>query len=127
LFCIVSVTKLHQNCGRAQKNLPNTEVAQNFPEECRYVLERLGEVYGNDAEAREGGLTRQERLRLHQERSGPVMEKLHGWLEAQFAERKAEPNSGWGKAIMYLLRHWKALTTFLREAGAPISMFLSSQ
>jgi hypothetical protein len=49
-----------------------------------------------------------------------VMEKLHGWLEAQFAERKTEPNSGLGKAITYLLRHWKALTTFLREAGAPL-------
>ena len=48
------------------------------------------------------------------------MEKLHGWLEAQFAERKTEPNSGLGKAITYLLRHWKALTTFLREAGAPL-------
>jgi transposase len=96
------------------------EVAQNFPEECRYVLERLGEVYRNDAEARDGHLTPQERLHFHQERSRPVMEKLHGWLEAQFAERKTEPNSGLGKAITYLLRHWKALTTFLREAGAPL-------
>jgi transposase len=96
------------------------EVAQNFPEQCRYVLERLGEVYRNDAETRDRGLTAQERLRFHQERSGPVMEKLHWWLEAQFAERKVEPNSGLGKAITYLLRHWKALTTFLREAGAPL-------
>jgi len=96
------------------------EVAQNFPEECRYVLERLGEIYRNDAAARDGHLTPQERLHFHQERSRPVMEKLHGWLEAQFAERKTEPNSGLGKAITYLLRHWKALTTFLREAGAPL-------
>lgn len=29
------------------------EVASNFPDECRYVLEMLGRVYGNDAEARE--------------------------------------------------------------------------
>ena len=48
------------------------------------------------------------------------MEKLHGWLEAQLAERKTEPNSSLGKAITYLLRHWKALATFLREAGAPL-------
>jgi transposase len=96
------------------------EVVQNFPEECRHVLEMLGEVYRYDAEARDGALTAAERLRLHQEHSGPVMEKLHGWLEAQFAERKTEPNSGLGKAITYLLRHWKALTTFLREAGAPL-------
>jgi hypothetical protein len=48
------------------------------------------------------------------------MEKLHGWLEAQFAERKTEPNSGLGKAITYLLRHWRPLTLFLRQAGAPL-------
>ena len=28
------------------------EVAANFPDECRYVLEMLGQVYGYDAEAR---------------------------------------------------------------------------
>ena len=48
------------------------------------------------------------------------MEALHAWLEAQFAERKAEPNSGLGKAITYLLRHCKGLTLFLREARAPL-------
>ena len=96
------------------------EVAENFPDECRYVLEMLGQVYGHDAEARERGLTPEERLRFHQEHSRPVMDKLHDWLEAQFAERKTEPNSGLGKAITYLLRHWKPLTLFLRQAGAPL-------
>src|ERR1700721_591278 len=44
----------------------------------------------------------------------------HVWLKAQLAERKTEPNSGLGKAIPYLLRHWTGLTLFLREAGAPL-------
>ena len=66
------------------------------------------------------GLTPEQRLQFHQQRSGPVMEQLHRWLEAQFAERKTEPNSGLGKAITYLLRHWRPLTTFLRVAGAPL-------
>ena len=96
------------------------EVAANFPDECRYVLEMLGRVYGHDAEARERELTPQQRLQLHRERSGPAMDQLHHWLEAQFAERKVEPNSGLGKAITYLLRHWRPLTLFLREAGAPL-------
>jgi transposase len=96
------------------------DVAENFPNECRYVLEMLGQVYGHDAEARERGLTPEERLRLHQERSRPVMDKLHAWLEAQLAERRTEPNSGLGQAIGYLLRHWKPLTLFLRQAGAPL-------
>ena len=96
------------------------EVAANFPAECRYVLEMLGQVYGHDAEARERGFSPEQRLRLHRERSGPVMNELHGWLERQFAERKTEPNSGLGKAITYLLRHWRPLTLFLRQAGAPL-------
>jgi transposase len=96
------------------------DVAENFPNECRYVLEMLGQVYGHDAEARERGLTPDERLRLHQERSRPVMDKLHAWLEAQLAERRTEPNSGLGEAISYLLRHWQPLTLFLRKAGAPL-------
>jgi transposase len=96
------------------------EAAASFPDECRYVLEMLGRVYRHDAEAREHGLVPSQRLQLHQERSGPVMDELHNWLERQFAERRTEPNSGLGKAMTYLLRHWRPLTLFLREAGAPL-------
>jgi transposase len=96
------------------------EVAANFPEPCRYVLETLGDVYKYDAEARQRHLSAAERLAFHQQHSGPVMEHLHQWLEAQFGLQQVEPNSGLGKAITYLLRHWKGLTVFLREAGAPL-------
>src|SRR5882724_8071106 len=80
----------------------------------------LGEVYSNDAQARERGLTPDQRLEFDQERSGPVMKQLHQWLEAQFSGRKVEPNSGLGEAITYLLRHWKGLTAFLRDGNAPL-------
>ncbi len=97
-----------------------TEVAESFPDECRYVLESLGAVYGFDAEAKDLGLTPEERLTFHQTHSAPVMEDLRQWMEAQFAEHKTEPNSGLGKAISYLLRHWTKLTLFLRQQGAPL-------
>ena len=96
------------------------EVVANFPAECQYVLEMLGQVYGFEAETVERGLTPAERLAFHQRHSGPVMEALHVWLEAQLAEKKTEPNSGLGKAISYLLRHWQGLTLFLRKAAAPL-------
>jgi len=48
------------------------------------------------------------------------MKQLHAWLETQLTEKRTEPNSGLGKAIAYLLRHWKGLTAFLRQAGAPL-------
>jgi transposase len=96
------------------------DVAANFPEPCRYVLETLGDVYKYDAQAREGKLSPEERLALHQRHSTPLMKTLHEWLEAQFGLKQVEPNSGLGQAIKYLLRHWKGLTVFLREAGAPL-------
>lgn len=97
------------------------DVAENFPAECQQVLESLGEVFKNDAEAKELSLTPQERLRFHQEQSGPVMKTLHDWMEEQIDQKKVEPNSGLGEAIQYMLNHWEPLTLFLRVAGAPLS------
>ena len=96
------------------------DVAEQFPEECRHVLESLGVVYHNDALAREQHLSREQRLLFHQLRSGPIMKELHAWLVRQLDERRVEPNSGLGKAMTYLLRHWEKLTLFLRVAGAPL-------
>jgi len=96
------------------------EVTVNFPQECQFVLESLGEVYGYDEAARAQCMSAEQRLQFHQEHSGPVMEKLHVWLGAQFDERKVEPNSGLGTAISYLLKHWDRLTLFLRQPGAPL-------
>jgi transposase len=113
------VEVLLANClahGRRQV----VDVAANFPEECRYVLETLGKVYQTDAQARERQLSPESRLLLHQEHSAPLMDELHQWMETQFVEHKTEPNSGLGKAISYLVRHWTKLTLFLRQAGAPL-------
>jgi transposase len=96
------------------------EVAANFPEACRYVLETWGEVYKCEAEARAAKLPPQVRLRFHQQHSEPLMKTLQGWMQAQFAQHLVEPNSGLGKAITYFLRHWKGLTAFLRDAAAPL-------
>ena len=113
------VETLIANClahGRRQV----VEVAENFPEECRYVLETLGGVYHNDTLSRERELSSEDRLRFHQEHSGPLMKGLHEWMEGQLSEHKTEPNSGLGKAISYLLNHWQKLTLFLRQPGSPI-------
>jgi len=84
------------------------------------VLETLREVYRYDAGAEQGGLTPEERLKFHQQHSQPVMDALHAWFEAQFNEKKVEPNSGLGEAITHCLKHWERLTLFPREAGAPL-------
>lgn len=96
------------------------DVVARFPEECRYVLESLGDVYKNDAIARERNLSPADRLAFHQAESGPIMEKLQTWCIRQFKDRLVEPNSALGGAISYLLRHWEKLTLFLGQAGAPL-------
>lgn len=96
------------------------DIAESFPEEVRFVLETLREVYKTDALARKQGLSPEQRLQLHQQQSGPRMKALKHWMEEQFSQRKVEPNSGLGEAIRYMTNHWDGLTLFLRAAGAPL-------
>lgn len=96
------------------------DVANDFPEESRYVLETLGAVYRTDAEAKARNLSPNERLALHQTESGPRMADLDAWLDEQLREKKVEPNSGLGAAIKYMRKHWPKLTRFLEEPGAPL-------
>jgi transposase len=96
------------------------EVAHNFPEECRYVLETFRDLYKHEAYCRKNQMTPEERLAFHQTHSGPLMAGLEDWMKEQFAERKVEPNSGLGKAIRYMQNHWNKLTLFLRKAGVPL-------
>ena len=96
------------------------DVASRFPEECRFVLETLREVYRNDAAVKEQGMSAEERLAFHQAQSGPLMDRLEKWLEEQIDEKKVEPNSGLGEAIFYMKNHWAELVQFLHVPGAPL-------
>ena len=103
------------------------DVIDVFPSEVKYVVKCLKEVYKTDADARRQQLSPVDRLRLHQERSKPVMDELYRWLKQQFDERKVEPNSSLGKAISYMLKRWDQLTLFLRVAGAPLDNNIAEQ
>ncbi len=97
-----------------------SELEEVFPAESAVVTEALKVVYEHDEEARTQQLSAQERLVYHQTYSGPVMETLKTWLKQQSAERAVEPNSSLGKAITYMVGHWKTLTRFLTVPGAPL-------
>lgn len=96
------------------------EVAEVFPEQCRHVLEALGEAYATDKRAKAAKLDDDARLKLHRRDSRLHMLRLKRWLRAELRERRTEPNSGLGQAIEYTLKHWRELTLFLREPGAPL-------
>jgi hypothetical protein len=96
------------------------ELNDSFPVECGYVLETLKEVYKNDAYTKEMGMSPQERLNYHQDKSSKLMKDLKTWLKSQLEDKKIEPNSSLGGAITYMLNHWKGLTLFLRVPKAPL-------
>lgn len=97
------------------------DVKEYFPQQCQKVLEDLALVFHHDAQAKEQRLSATDRLRLHQEKSAPIMEGLKQWMQEQLEQKAVEPNSGLGEAIHYMLKRWEPLTLFLREPGAPLS------
>lgn len=96
------------------------EIRDDFPGECRRVVETFAVVYRVEAECRKEGVDPGERLRRHQTRSQPVMEALREEFTEAMAQKKVEPNSKLGDAIKYLLKRWESLTRFLKTPGAPL-------
>jgi hypothetical protein len=96
------------------------EIRASFPEECRRVVQGLAEIYKVEAECRREELDPGQRLRRHQERSAPMLEKLRRQFQEEVESRKIEPNSGLGGAVGYLLNRWDTLTKFLKVPGAPL-------
>jgi hypothetical protein len=107
------------NCN-AHSRRKYVDVMEAFPEQCRFVLETLKEVYKNDAQTKELMLSPGERLIFHQTHSQKPMEALEKWAREQIEQKKVEPNSELGKAISYMRKRWDKLTLFLREPGAPL-------
>jgi hypothetical protein len=107
------------NCVAHGRRKVVDEVA-NFPTECVHLLERIAFVYKVDNDCKMAGLSDAERLRVHQEKSAPVMEELRAWMTAQLEEKRVEENSGLGKALHYFLKRWEKFTLFLRRPGVPI-------
>jgi len=103
------------------------DVTEIFPEECRFVIETLKDVYKNEATTKQRGMSDDERLAYHQAESGHLMESLKDWLQKRFEQRKVEPNSSLGEAISYMLKHWQPLTLFLEVPGAPLDNNLCEQ
>jgi len=131
-------------CDALSRNLPNdfvtllancliharrnfVDVLASFPEQAQFVIETLADVYKNDQVTKDQQLSAQDRLVYHQTHSKPLMQELKRWLDDQLNEKKAEPNSGLGKAIAYMQNHWPALTLFLRVPGAPLDNNLCEQ
>ena len=75
------------------------------------VLARIRTLYAIEAEIR--GHPAEHRRRVRQERSRPIVEALHAWLEDHLPRMSGA--SDLALAIRYALRHWSGLIVFLDD------------
>jgi len=80
------------------------------------AIQRIAWLYRVEADARE--LTPEQRLQMRQQRSRPLWEELHLWL--QLERTRVPDGSAIAKAIDYSLKHWTGLGRFLLDADVPI-------
>lgn len=93
---------------------------KQFPDECSFVIDRIGTVYHHERQSKEEGMTPNQRLLYHQQLSAPIMEEIKTYAQRKLETHEVEPNSVLGGAFNYMLTHWHGLTQFLRIAGAPL-------
>ena len=80
------------------------------------ALAQFGQIYGVEREIKE--LPPDERRRIRQERSKPIVDLLHQWLMAH--RQKITDGSATARAIDYSLKRWGALTRFVDDGHLPI-------
>ncbi|MGQ9636061.1 MAG: IS66 family transposase, partial [Bryobacteraceae bacterium] len=75
-------------------------------------------LYDVEREAREQELKGEARCALRQEKSKPILEDIHVYLERE--QPQVLPKSPEGEAIAYTLSNWKALTRYLDDGDLAI-------
>ena len=80
------------------------------------AIQRIAGLYRIEADARP--LSPEQRLQMRQERSRPLWDEIHVWL--QLERTRVPDGSAIAKAIDYSLNHWVGLGRFLLDANVPI-------
>lgn len=94
------------------------DLKEFYPEPCIHIIKQIADVYDNDEKTK--GWDKDARLAYHQKYSVPIMDNLHQYINHQLESKQVEPNDSLGTAMRYMLKHWHALTQFLRVSGAPL-------
>ena len=80
------------------------------------AVRQIAQIYAVEREVKE--LSAEDRLRIRQEKSQPLVQTLYEWL--MLNRQKVPEGSATAKAIDYSLRRWRALTRFLGDGQLPV-------
>ncbi len=83
------------------------------------LVGRINELFAIDAEAREAGMSHEQRHVLRQQRSRPLLDVMKTELET--AREAALPASALGEAVNYTLSLWPKLILFLEHTVLELS------
>ncbi len=86
-------------------------------------LRRIQELYA--IEAAINGRPAERRRSEREARSKPLLDELHGWMEAQ--RRRLSGKSALGKALQYALSRWDALTRYVEDGRLSIDNNLAER
>jgi transposase len=92
------------------------ESAYLDPPEVEKALVWINTLFEIEREANTG--PPEDRLKVRQEQSKLLTDKIRDWAEAQI--KRVLPESALGKAIGYMMNRWEELTLFLSDARIPL-------
>lgn len=87
-----------------------------------YALETIGQWYMVEREAKDNGLSFDQRLALRKENVAPSMESFKQWMRNQLTQ--VLPKSPIGVALQYALNQWEYFTPYLTDGRIELSNIL---
>jgi len=96
------------------------DLADRYPEQTDYVLERYRGIYDHEDHCIEAQLSPEKRRDYHRKHSRPLLREITEYGEEQIEERRVEPNSDLGEAFEYVIGNERRLSAFARHPKAPL-------
>ena len=107
--------RITANCLAHARRKFDELVKANASAVAAQAIGRIAGLYRIEADAR--SLSAEQRLKMRQERSKPLWQELHAWL--QLERGRVPDGSAIAKAIDYSLNHWAGLGRFLLDGAVP--------
>jgi transposase len=82
-------------------------------QDCNIALSYYQDLYEIERTAKELELPPQEKQKMREQESLPILKEFHAWLQKE--QLTALPRSNYAKAIHYCLSNWQALTEFVKD------------
>jgi transposase len=114
---------VHAGCmAHARRAFDEAHKAQltDTPSHAKIALDFIRELYRIEGPLwdRDHPVTAEQRVRIRAERSAPVIDRFHRWLDG--IAPQVVPQSRLGRAVHYTLGQWAKLTIFLNHGEVPL-------